>query len=95
MKEEIEINLSSRIQIGLGILQNLNNELSHMGFDRPLILLDSNLYNSDYFLSLSSVLKEISSKGKIYDLEVKGEPTYRLLSEILENLNSSRVSVSE
>lgn len=88
-KEEIEINLSSRIQIGLGILQNLNKKLSYMGFNRPLILLDSNIYNSDYFLSLSSALKKISSKGKIYDLEVKGEPTYRLLSEILDNLDMS------
>ena len=89
MKEQIEINLSSRIKIGLGVLKHLGQDLSSMGCERPLVILDSNIYNSDYFLSLSNEMKEISSNGTIYELEVKGEPTYSLLSKLIETLDMS------
>ncbi len=86
--KNINIRLRSEIKIGLGLLNELQDELdsSSLYLGRMLVLYDKNLEDSDYFIKILSKLKEKNPGYFFQELSLKGEPSYELLEELLEKL---------
>lgn len=85
--DALNFKLRSDIKIGLGILENFTNEISSLNISKPLILCDENLLSSDYFINLKPSFDDFSKDGLFYVLSLKGEPSYELLSGLMEKID--------
>lgn len=88
-KNRISFRLRSDIIIQLGLLKNFAKEVEAFSLKRPLLIWDQNLKNTEYFETIKSKLLNFSSNGVFMPLKLTGEPSYELLSELLEGLDMS------
>ena len=88
-KNRISFRLRSDIIIQLGLLKNFAKEVEAYNLKRPLLIWDQNLNNTEYFETIKSELLNFSSNGIFMPLKLTGEPSYELLSELLESLDMS------
>ena len=79
--------LKSDIRIGLGILRDFDEEVAYLCIQRPLIICDQNLMDSDYFKEVVSGIKSFAKKGRFLPLKLTGEPSYELLSSLLGDID--------
>ena len=86
-KNKINFKLKSDIRIGLGILENFNDEISHLNIEKPLILCDQNLLSTKYFKKIGASIQTFASKGKFLPLKLLGEPSYELLNSLQGDLD--------
>lgn len=88
-KNKISFRLKSDIVIKLGLLKNFTTEVEAHSLKRPLIIWDKNLEHSEYFETIKSGLASFASNGLFMPLELMGEPSYELLSDLLDELDMS------
>lgn len=88
-KNRISFRLRSDIVIQLGLLTNFAKEVEARKYKRPLIIWDQNLENSKYFESIKPGLADFASNGTFMPLGLTGEPSYELLSDLLNELEMS------
>ena len=88
-KNRISFRLRSDIVIQLGLLTNFAKEVEALKLKRPLIIWDQNLENSEYFETIKSGLVNFASNGMFMPLGLAGEPSYELLSDLLDELDMS------
>ena len=82
-KNSISFRLRSDVVIELGLLRTFLSQVERLNFKRPLIIWDKNLKNSDYFESIQPQLEQFSVDGAFIPIELQGEPSYELLSKLL------------
>ena len=83
----INFRLKSDIKIGCGILKDIRDHITQTQASRPLIICDSNIIDTKYFNSIKPQLDKIIKNGLFYELELVGEPSYELLSEIISKID--------
>ncbi len=86
-QNNIRFRLNSDIRIGLGILENFCDEVSHLRMESPLVICDQNLVTSGYFKRLLPSLSKFAANGTLHFLKLQGEPSYELLTKLLNDLN--------
>ncbi len=79
--------LKSDVKIGLGILKGFTDEVSPLNILKPLILCDENLLTSEYFIGLKPIFENFSKNGLFYVLKLNGEPSYELLSSLMDEID--------
>lgn len=89
-KNSISFRLRSDIVIELGLLKTFMHQVEALNFKRPLIVWDKNLENTEYFELIRPQLEEFSVDGAVLPMELKGEPSYELLSKLLNKLDIQR-----
>ena len=89
-KNSISFRLRSDVVIELGLLRTFLSQVETLNFKRPLIIWDKNLKNSDYFESIQPQLEEFSVDGAFIPIELQGEPSYELLSKLLNKFDMNR-----
>ena len=87
----INFRLRSDIKIGESILLNFLEEVSSLKISRPLVICDENLISGDYFTKIKPQNDEYSKKGFFRSLSLKGEPSYELLSSLMEEIDISNI----
>ena len=87
----IYFRLRSDIKIGESILLNFLEEVSSLKISRPLVICDENLISGDYFTKIKPQIDEYSKKGFFRSLSLKGEPSYELLSSLMEEIDISNI----
>ena len=85
--DSLNFRLRSDIKIGLGILENFHNEVAALKISKPLILCDENVLSSEYFIKLKPIFNHYSKEGLFHTLSLKGEPSYELLSSLIEEFD--------
>lgn len=83
----LSFKLKSDIKIGLGILKNFSNDISNLNILKPLILCDENILSSKYFIELKPIFDDFSKNGLFHILKLKGEPSYELLSSLIDEID--------
>ena len=89
-KNKISFRLRSDIVIKLGLLKTFTTEVEALNLKRPLIIWDRNLENSEYFETIKPELVSFSANGSFMPLVLAGEPSYELLSDLLDELDMAR-----
>ena len=89
--KSINFRLRSDIKIGNGVLSNFTEEVANINISRPLILCDENIMAGDYFLKIKPLLDEYCLDGIFYKLSLKGEPSYELLSKLIQDIDLSKI----
>lgn len=89
-KNSISFRLRSDVVIELGLLRTFLSQVERLNFKRPLIIWDKNLKNSDYFESIQPQLEQFSVDGAFIPIELQGEPSYELLSKLLNKFDMNR-----
>ncbi len=89
-KNKISFRLRSDIVIKLGLLKTFTTEVEALNLKRPLIIWDRNLENSEYFETIKPELESFSANGSFMPLVLAGEPSYELLSDLLDELDMAR-----
>jgi len=85
-RNKVSFRLKSDIVIEIGLLKTFIQQVESLNFKKPLVLWDGNLKSSDYFNSIRPQLEEFSSKGVFTPINLEGEPSYELLSDLLTKL---------
>lgn len=88
---EINFKLRSDIKIGRGTLSNFKSITASLDISNPLILCDKNICSSSYFKEIKPELDLCVNDGIFYMLELKGEPSYELLSELIQKIDISKI----
>ena len=89
-KNKISFRLRSDIVIKLGLLKTFTTEVEALNLKRPLIIWDRNLENTEYFEIIKPGLVKFAADGMFVPLELTGEPSYELLSDLLDELDMTR-----
>ena len=89
--KSINFRLRSDIKIGSGLLCNFFEEVGVLNISKPLILCDVNIMEGDYFIKIKPLLEKYCIDGIFYELSLKGEPSYELLSKLLDDINLSEI----
>ena len=89
-KNKVSFRLRSDIVIKLGLLKNFTTEVEALSLKRPLIIWDKNLENSEYFEIIKPGLVKFAADGMFMPLGLTGEPSYELLSDLLDELGMAR-----
>jgi alcohol dehydrogenase len=80
---KISFRLRSDIVIEQGLLKNIKEHVNGLGVKSPLFLCDKNLETSDYFGAIKPQLQGFAAGSYFKFLELTGEPSYELLSDLL------------
>ena len=86
----ISFKLRSDIVIQLGLLKNFTAEVEALNLKRPLIIWDKNLQDSKYFNTIKPDLVSFAANGVCMPLGVTGEPSYELLSNLIDELDMTK-----
>jgi len=75
-----DFELKTKMFFGIGESLNLGDHLKKLGYKTPVIVVDKNIFYSDYVDKIFDSLEDFDVRTVLYDLP--GEPTYDYLDEV-------------
>ena len=87
---EMHIRLRSEIIIGERVSSKIPQAISEVGGCKPLIIYDANLDASEYFSTVKKNTLLNIDAARIERLSLSGEPTYGLLTRLIDDLEPSK-----